>query len=393
MANSLLFWIGFVLSVATFIQAKQANPLHGIRINYKYSSRSGLDYVVETNCTSSCVNLEDGLYSSCKSCFHFTLCKGGEIQNTFECADDLFWDDVEKDCLNTRSTCSMHEANTTSEPAEISTPSSALSTESEVSVTTKAPHNSTIAEPEDLTTTVPEDPTTADPENCVSDCRGLDNGDYASCLSCSFYATCVNGIIYDGRPCPAGLTWDDINKMCTYESPTCKEVQAEEPVTPVPASPTTEVARRSASDHSCIRSCTGVPDGDYHSCLGCNHYATCLQGVFITRRCSLKDTVWDDKYKMCLSRSQTCKPSRICVENNCRGVPDGDYQSCAGCDYYSTCLMGVFIDKRQCLKGTVWDNKYKICLTSSNTCEDDSKFHPDPSHPLSHKFKTEPVST
>lgn len=374
-----------MLFVANFIQAEEINPLHGIKINYRYSSRSGLDYIVETNCTSSCAALEDGIYNSCKSCFHFTLCQKEDIQHTFECADNLFWDDVEKDCLKNTSTCSMHQAlASTSKPAEMTTTSNDESDEV---------FNSTLSSELDVFSTVALDDymtteeamlTTEEPQKstCISNCKGLIDGDYASCLSCSVYASCVSGIIYDGRRCPAGLFWDDSNKLCTYDSPTCQGVPVKEPTeTPAPPPVTSDMAR-SGEDHSCIRSCKGVPDGDYHSCLGCGHYATCLMGVFITRKCTLKDTVWDDKYKMCLSRSQTCKPSRICVEDNCSGIPDGDYHSCYGCGYYSTCLMGVFIDKRQCLKGTIWDNKYKICLTSSNTCEDDSKFHPDPSHPL-----------
>merc|ERR1712178_657243 len=112
-ANTLFFWISFAVFATAFIDGGEANPLHGIEINYVYSSRSDSDYIVETNCTSSCVGLADGLYDSCKSCFHFTLCHKEEIQNIFECADDLFWDDILKDCVYNPSTCSMYEALTT----------------------------------------------------------------------------------------------------------------------------------------------------------------------------------------------------------------------------------------------------------------------------------------
>jgi len=378
MANSLLFWISFAVFATAFINGGEASPLHGIKINYVYSSRSDLDYIVETNCTSSCVGLDDGLYDSCKSCFHFTLCHKEEIQNIFECADDCFWDDILKDCVYNTSTCSMYEALTTT-PETVENATAHLDDDdfattewSEWNITTEA------------TTTVSDEP---EKSACISSCKNVRDGNYQSCLGCSVYASCANGYLYDNRPCPAGLVWDDITKACQYVSSTCQAesevpevIEPEYEATLSPAPATTE-ATRVSNNHPCIRSCAGVPDGDYHSCLGCGHYATCLMGVFITRKCTLKDTVWDDKYKMCLSRSQTCKPSRICVEKSCRGVPDGDYQSCHGCEYYSTCLMGVFIDKRPCLAGTVWDNKYKICLTSSNTCEDDGKFHPDPSHP------------
>jgi len=401
MAKPLLFLISFVLAAAALIEGGEVNPLHGIKINYRYSSRSDLDYVVETNCTSSCADLADGVYDSCKSCFHFTLCHKEEIQNIFECADNLFWDDVQKDCVNSTSTCSMYEVGNitaTEEPSVNYTMEALTTTETAKITTTEEPAVNytmealTTTEAANITATTeePDTATTDEPDNsvCISSCKGMAAGNYQSCHGCSVYATCANGVLYDHRPCPAGLVWDDSYKLCNYVSSTCHEevdvpevIEPEFEATPAPA-PATTVPTRAADDHSCIRSCKGVPDGDYHSCLGCGHYATCLLGVFITRKCTLKNTMWDDEYKMCLSRSQTCKPSRICVENNCSGVPDGDYHSCHGCAEYSTCLMGVFIDRRQCLKGTVWDNKYKICLTSSNTCEDDSKFHPDPSHPL-----------
>ena len=56
---------------------------------------------------------------------------------------------------------------------------------------------------------------------CVSDCNGMQNGDYQSCLSCDVYLTCSNGLTYDNRPCPADLVWDDNLKRCEWTSSTC----------------------------------------------------------------------------------------------------------------------------------------------------------------------------
>ena len=51
----------------------------------------------------------------------------------------------------------------------------------------------------------------------------MDDGDYQSCLGCDVYATCSNELLYDERPCPANLVWDDNAKRCEYESATCSE--------------------------------------------------------------------------------------------------------------------------------------------------------------------------
>ena len=57
---------------------------------------------------------------------------------------------------------------------------------------------------------------------CVISCTGLPNGDYQSCQGCNVYATCSNSILYDNRPCPADLVWDDDRKRCELTSTTCQ---------------------------------------------------------------------------------------------------------------------------------------------------------------------------
>ncbi len=59
--------------------------------------------------------------------------------------------------------------------------------------------------------------------NCISSCTGLSDGDYQSCLGCHVYASCSNERLYDNRPCPAGLVWDDHLKRCEWVSTTCSD--------------------------------------------------------------------------------------------------------------------------------------------------------------------------
>jgi len=58
----------------------------------------------------------------------------------------------------------------------------------------------------------------------------------------------------------------------------------------------------------------------------------------------------------------------ICVRK-CHGHPIGDYQSCAGCHYYCTCLGNIRYDKRPCPANLIWDDNAKRCLGSSSTCD------------------------
>jgi len=56
----------------------------------------------------------------------------------------------------------------------------------------------------------------------------------------------------------------------------------------------------------CVRSCTDVPNGNYQSCRGCNVFVTCTNGyIHDSRPCATK-TVWDDDKKQCQGTSNTC---------------------------------------------------------------------------------------
>ena len=56
-----------------------------------------------------------------------------------------------------------------------------------------------------------------------------------------------------------------------------------------------------------------------------------------------------------------------CVAS-CTGVDDGDYQSCTGCDVYATCSNGAIYDNRSCPTGLLWNDNVKRCEWTSPTC-------------------------
>ncbi|KAK2159251.1 hypothetical protein NP493_1732g00011 [Ridgeia piscesae] len=57
---------------------------------------------------------------------------------------------------------------------------------------------------------------------CIRSCKTARNGDHQSCDGCHMYVTCSNGGMYNHRPCPAGLMWNDNKKRCDWKSRTCK---------------------------------------------------------------------------------------------------------------------------------------------------------------------------
>ena len=56
-----------------------------------------------------------------------------------------------------------------------------------------------------------------------------------------------------------------------------------------------------------------------------------------------------------------------CVRS-CANQPNGDYQSCDGCDVYVTCSNGLTYDNRPCPSKIVWNDKIKACDWTSPTC-------------------------
>ena len=71
--------------------------------------------------------------------------------------------------------------------------------------------------------------------------------------------------------------------------------------------------------------------------------------------------------------SDTDPPPNPCpCVSSCTGMPDGDYQSCNGCNVYVTCSNEIIHDDRPCPDGLVWDDNLKRCEWESTTCGTDS---------------------
>ncbi|KAH3699557.1 probable chitinase 10 [Dreissena polymorpha] len=127
----------------------------------------------------------------------------------------------------------------------------------------------------------------------------------------------------------------------------------------------------------CVSSCRGLPDGDYPSCEGCLFFTTCSNGrTYPARVCSwFGGLYWNNKYKLCDWHPSTCfkkksENSPNCIHSDeCREMPDGDYQSCTGCMVYITCSGGRAYDGRPCPWLLVWNEHRKRCEWNSPTCK------------------------
>ena len=56
---------------------------------------------------------------------------------------------------------------------------------------------------------------------CVTDCSGIADGLYHSCLSCSVFVECEAGVLTDGIDCSLGQQFDDREARCVDDSSTC----------------------------------------------------------------------------------------------------------------------------------------------------------------------------
>jgi len=224
------------------------------------------------------------------------------------CFASTVWDDNMKQCLFVSSTC----------PFASTSPTSPVSTMSAVTTV--------------LTSATSPTPTPI--ENCATDCTGLVNGNYQSCISCNVFASCVNEYFYDHRPCAGNLKWDDNVKACVSLSSTCPRLVT------TATSPTSAVSQTSSSTaltsaattlstgsattspttanpttspvviSNCITGCSALSDGDYQSCRSCSVYATCVSGIFYDGRPCFPSSFWDDALKRCTFSSSTC-PNQI----------------------------------------------------------------------------------
>lgn len=116
-------------------------------------------------------------------------------------------------------------------------------------------------------------------KGCITDCTGVPDGNYPSCISCEVYAACSGGRIIDNMPCPAGLKWNDQLKRCDYMS--------------------------ACDDNPCASSCIGKTNGNYQSCRSCDTYISCSNGYMYEMPCPV-GLVWDDNDKRCEWTSTTC---------------------------------------------------------------------------------------
>eukprot|EP01084_Bolivina_argentea_P254974 428759_1 len=159
---------------------------------------------------------------------------------------------------------------------------------------------------------IPENDITND---CITDCYGMDDGDYTLCdneeslgYCCNLYLTCKYGKkLNPFELCDNGQIWNsdlgicsdacgDNNACCSDEEPQtgriCQMVQIGE----------------------CVSDCINVPNGDYQSCDCCDSYINCNNGELNMVACWKIDDglVWDDNKKICDFSSETCKNKRLC---------------------------------------------------------------------------------
>ena len=314
------------------------------------------------DCVSDCTGMKNGDYQSCLGCNVYATCSNEILYDNRPCPANLVWDDNKKRCEWYSSTCTEAEGDQNDGNAEDNN------------------GGDDDQDADDNSSNDNDDSQGNTGNNCVSDCTGVANGDYQSCLGCHVYATCSNEILYDNRSCPADLVWDDNKKRCEYTSLTCNS---------------------GGSTGDCVSDCTGMKNGDYQSCLGCNVYATCSNEILYDNRPCPADLVWDDNLKKCMYTSNTCCDddgnnggdanddgdddanddnndgnegdddtnggTGNCV-SSCEGVPNGDYQSCLGCNVYATCSNEILYDNRPCPADLVWDDNKKRCEYTSTTC-------------------------
>ena len=67
----------------------------------------------------------------------------------------------------------------------------------------------------------------------------------------------------------------------------------------------TSVTSMTSPRPSCVQSCDGLEDGDYHSCHSCVMYASCQEGILYSRMCG-GGKLWDDEARECTKMSTTC---------------------------------------------------------------------------------------
>ena len=79
---------------------------------------------------------------------------------------------------------------------------------------------------------------------------------------------------------------------------------------------------------------------------------------------------YDDIAEQCVRFSSTCgvQPNNGTCVSTCLNMPNGDYNSCHGCQYFVTCSEQMRNDLRRCPTGLEFDSGAGICLYKSRTC-------------------------
>ena len=319
-------------------------------------------------CVSDCSDMDNGDYQSCETCEGFVTCSNGH-KYEMPCAPSdppLVWDDVKKRCEYESTTCPSTSPPSTAPP----------------------PSSSSTSHP------------SPGPGPCVSDCSGMDNGDYQSCETCEGFVTCSNGHKYE-MPCAPSdppLVWDDVKKRCEYESSTCPPTS---PTSTAPPPSSSSTSHPSPGPGPCVSDCSDMDNGDYQSCETCEGFVTCSNGHKYEMPCAPSDPplVWDDVKKRCEYESTTCPPTSPtstgapphsttshsttvrptgtpgpCV-SDCTDMPDGSYPSCKSNEEYVICNRSLLCEKA-CPAGEVWVDAKKRCMGTTE-CVSDCRDMPD----------------
>ena len=79
---------------------------------------------------------------------------------------------------------------------------------------------------------------------------------------------------------------------------------------------------------------------------------------------------YDDIARQCVRFSSTCgvQPNNGTCVSTCLNMPNGDYNSCHGCQYFVTCSEQMRNDLRRCPAGLEFDSGVGMCVYKSRTC-------------------------
>jgi len=157
------------------------------------------------DCVSSCKGVATGDYPSCEGCEYYVTCMYGNLIGPRHCPKGTVFDSRMKRCDHEWKVqdCKVEEQEQGND----------------------AGSDGTVAPIKE--------------SRCIDSCKGLPLGDYQSCYTCSMYISCAPGHYPLLRPCPGGLVWNDLLKVCDWTSPTCSDKELRTTTTQAPS--TTEL--------------------------------------------------------------------------------------------------------------------------------------------------------